>query len=192
MSKATVFYRSEVTDQTKYFESKAERDAFDQRPQVEAAFNKITDNNKDLTGWFVENEDAVLGSYETGTISRVTKVEKNKLVKALEAIKAADNKDFAFVADNAEAIADSFRWPTVKRLTAEEKTAAMTEKLMAVTDNNKDLVAWIIANQEAIEQAYKAGVVKRPVSEKASAALAAYQAERKAKKEAEAAAAAKK
>ena len=161
MAKATVYYRSEIVDTSRFFEDKAERDAFDRKPQVDAAFAKLTDSNPELTKFLMDKEDEIQAVFETGTIQRVKKADRNKLKKALEKIVASGNKDFAFVADNAGAIADSFKWPAVARIKPEEKLSIMTATLNALTDNNAELVNWILASEAAILEAYEAGVVKR-------------------------------
>jgi len=167
----------------KIFDTKAEAENFIRRPKVEAAMSKLTGGNKELTTWLVDNQEAVEMAFETGTIRRVTKVESNRLAKALEALgKIEGNPAIKFLQDNAAAIQDSFRWPSVKRMTAEEKTVAARNTLVAATEGNEDLAKWVLDNQAAVLEAYAAGIVKREVSPKATEALAAYRAKMAAQK----------
>ena len=151
------------------------------KPQIVAALNKITNDNE-LTGWLLEKREQVETIFESTKIRRVTKSERKQLDKALAAIAAAGDKAFAFVIDNKDAIADSFRWPSVKRGTEEEQAATIKAGFLALTENGAALSDWIIANKDQILEAYQAGVVKREVNEKAQSALAAYRAQQAAKK----------
>lgn len=158
----------------KTFSSKAEAQTYIRLPKITAALNKVSGNNKELTEWLIKNQEQVEMAFETGTIRRVTKTEGNKLAKALEALGETTDPKLAFLRDNAGAIKDSFRWPSVKRMTDEEKATAARNTLTAATEGNAELGAWILANKDAILAAYDAGVEKREVSPKASEALAAY------------------
>jgi len=164
------------------FTTKAEALNFMRRPKVLEALEAFTEG-KELAEWLISNEDDVKAAFDIGTISRVTKSEFNALTKALTAIIESDNKDFKFVIDNAEAIKESFRWPTVKRMNDEEKAFAIKNTLVALS-NNEELADWIMVNKDVILEAYQAGVEKRQVSPKAAEALAAYRDAKKAEKEA--------
>jgi hypothetical protein len=109
-------------------------------------------------------------SFEVGVVSRVTKSERNKLKKCLDQVATIPDGKLKFLQDNAEAVLNSFRWPGVKRLKEEEKAAETLKALTALADPKA--ADWIIANRVVIEAAYQAGVEKRPVNEKAMAALA--------------------
>ena len=109
-----------TTPDGKIFDNKKDAMDYLRRPKITLAMNVVTGNNKELTEWLVENQEIVEMAFETGTIRRVTKPEFKKLTAALEAIREANNPKFAFIADNADAVAESFRWPSVKRMTAEE------------------------------------------------------------------------
>ena len=171
----------------KQYGSMAEAKDAMRKPAVKAALLAATGKNEELTQWLVEHEEQVQVAFETGTIRRVTKVEHNKLSKAIEALKEIEgNPKIAFLQENAGAILDSFRWPAVKRMDEAEKATAARNTLVAASEGNEELAAWIIANKDAVLEAYEAGKVKREVSPKATEALAAYQA----KKAAEALAAA--
>lgn len=161
----------------KQFDTKAEALSFTRRPKQFAAFQAINDGNEKLSNWLIDHQDEVESSFETGTIRRVSKSDRAKLEKALDAVVAAGNKDFAFLVENREAVADSFRWPSVKRLNDVEKAAAIMASLMLLTENDEDLSRWIIANEAAILAAYEAGVEKRAISPKAQDGLARYQAQ---------------
>jgi hypothetical protein len=173
------------------FENKA--DALDhlRAPKIQAALMKITGNNVDLSKWLTENSDVVKAAFEVGTIRRVTKSERNKLQKALEAVAEAGIPAAKFLVDNTADLIEGFRWPSVKRMDDAEKVAAARESILEAGDNNVDLADWAIANKDAILEAYEAGKEKREVSDKAKNALADYRAKKAAEKAAADKAAAK-
>jgi dsDNA-binding SOS-regulon protein len=171
-----------TTPDGKTFEKKADALNYLRKPKIHAAMVIATDNQEELATWLVEHQEVVEIAFETGTIKRVTKSEFNKLNKALEALQTVDEPKISFLQDNAEAIAASFRWPSVKRMTDEEKTVAAVNVLAEASEGNNDLATWVVANKEAVLEAYKAGVVKRKVSPKATEALAAYRAKKAAEK----------
>jgi hypothetical protein len=152
-------------------------------PKIKEALMKLTENNTELSDWLVEHRELVSNAFGTGTIKRVTKSEKKKLDAAIDAVVASENKDFKFLIDNADAMKDSFRWPTVKRMDDAEKLAAAQEAINAEA-NNPDLAAWALKHKDEILVAYDAGKVKREVSAKAKEALAAYRLKMKEEKEA--------
>jgi len=175
--------RQVYTIGTMQFDTKAEALAFLRRPKIEAELVKITGGNKDLTTWLLDQQEAVEVAFEVGTIRRVTKSEHNKLAKAIEALKAIEgNPKIAFLQDNAGAILDSFRWPSVKRMDEAEKNNAARNSLVASSEGNEELADWILANKDAVLAAYEAGKEKREVSTKATEALAAYRAKKAADK----------
>jgi hypothetical protein len=165
-----------VTPDGKLFDTKAEANDYLRRPLITAAMNVVTGGNKELTEWLIANEESVASTYESTKIQRVTKSEKKTLEKALDAIVAAGDRSFAFVAENKEAILESFRWPSVKRGTEEEQAKTIRDGFLVLTNDNAQLADWLIANQTQILEAYEAGVVKREVNPKAAEALAAYRA----------------
>lgn len=171
-----------VTEDGKQFDTKAEAIDYLRKPLITAALNKVDGDNKELTDWLVENQDAVEGAFESTTIQRVTKAERAQLAKALEAVVVAGDKAFAFITTNKEHILDSFRWPSVKRGTKEEQAATVRGSLMQITGDNNELSDWLIANQTAVLDAFQAGIVKREVNPKAVDALAAYRAKQAARK----------
>lgn len=161
------------------FDTKAEALAFLRQPKILAALVIVTGNNKDLAEWLLENQDTVEGAFESGTIKRVTKAEAKKLGKAIDALKLVENQpDLKFLIENAEAVRESFRWPSVKRMTDEEKALAARNTLLAATENNEELVTWILGQKDQILASYEAGVEKRAVNPKATEALAAYRAQK--------------
>jgi hypothetical protein len=172
------------------FKNKAEATDFLRRPKVEAAMLAATGGNQGLTDWLVENQESVEMAFDTGTIKRVTKSEGNKLQKALDKLVEANPEGCAFLVENAADIASSFRWPSVKRMTDEEKALQAKNTLVAASEGNEELATWVIGNEEAVKLAYTAGKVKREVSPKAAAALELYRNKKKAEKEAKEAAAA--
>lgn len=193
----------QVEGSDRLFDSKAEAQDFLRRPLKTAALNKLNGDNAEVTAWMLENEEAIETTFESTKIQRVTKSEKAQLVKALEEVCKAHatvaedgtvsniEKKFEFLIKNKEAVADSFRWPSVKRGTEEEQAATIKTGFMALTGDNVELVDWMIANKTGILEAFQAGVVKREVNEKAANALAAYRAQKAAEKAAKEAAAAK-
>lgn len=174
-----------VTEDGKAFDTKAEAMDYLRRPLKAAALNKINGDNKELTDWLLDNEEAVAANFESTKIRRVTKSEKKQLEKALEAVAASGDKAFSFLIDNAAALAESFRWPSVKRGDATEQAATIKAGFLSMTDNNEELADWLIGNKDAILESFEAGVVKREVSPKAAEALAKYRAEKAAQKAAE-------
>lgn len=162
-----------LTEDGHQFATKAEATNYLRRPLIHAAMNAVTKGNDELTSWLVDNQEVVEMSFETGTIKRVTKAEYAKLQKALDCVPL--EKGTEFIVENKIAILESFRWPSVKRMTPEEKKSAAITTLMA-NCNNQDMSDWIFANQEAVMAAYASGVKKREVSPAATAGLDAYRA----------------
>ena len=170
----------------KIFDTKAEALDYVRRPKIKAALFPLT-KDEELTEWLINNQDAVSDSFETGTIRRVSKGDKAKLEKALNAIENVSGAEFVY--ENRQAVMDSFRWPTQKRLNDEEKNEAIRTALSAIPETNEQLVQWIMDNRAEVLAAYEAGIEKRPPSEKAMDALAAYRARKAAEKAAAAEAA---
>jgi len=174
-------------DDGQIFDTKQEALDHMRLPKIKEALNEIASNNAELVQWLVDNKELIVDSFNVGTIRRVTKSERKKLVKAMEAVKehCSDLKPCQFVVENADALVDSFRWPSVKRMDETEKNAAIKTTLAAAADENGDEIAdWVIGNKDKILEAYKAGIVKRTVSPKTKEALAAYRAKVAAEKEA--------
>lgn len=172
-----------MTPDGKVFATKSEAVDHIRRPLKTEALLKIAGaDNGELVEWLIDNQESIEATFESTKIRRVTKSEKKQLEKALEAVKAAGDKAFGFIIENAEAIADSFRWPSVKRGTEEEQAATIKAGFMVMTENNSDLSDWIIANKEAVLEAYQAGVVKKQLAPNAAKGLAEYQAKKRAEK----------
>jgi len=179
------------------YSTKAEAEAHMAKPKVLEALNAIT-SKASLSEWLLSVKDRLREIYDTGVIRRVTNKEKGALEKDLKALvelsaaqKAANHPiQFPFINEHFDAILSSFRWPAVPRLKPEERQVAIRNSLMALCDGDADLADWIHTNNQGITEAFKAGTPKREVSQKAIDALAAYQAERKAKAAAAAVAAA--
>lgn len=155
------------------FNSMAEAQAYLRTPKIREELMSFTNNNVELTEWLITNQELVEMSFETGTIRRVTKAEYAKLEKALQAVVAANDSSMKFIADNSAAILESFRWPSVRRMTEDEKKNAARNTLIAHSQD-EGLADWILANRSEILAAYNAGVQKRQVSPKATEGLAAY------------------
>lgn len=172
----------------KTFESKADVAAYMRRPAILKALTGLKGSNADVATFLLENQDEIEAAFETGTIRRVKKTEFNQLGKALEYAVSLNDPKLKFITDNSEAVQNSFRWPSVKRMSADEAALVATTALVALTNGNTELAAWIIENKADILSGFKAGVEKREVSVKATEGLAAYRAE-KARQKAEAEAA---
>jgi len=163
------------------FDTKAEAMEYMRKPQIIGALNEITNNNDKLVDWLYKNMETVEVAFEVGSIRRVTKVEMAKFEKGLEALKAIEgNPALTFLQQHTEAV--RFQWPAVKRLTDAEKATAARNTLTAASEGNVELAEWVVANQEAVLKAFKAGIEVRQVSPKATEALAAYQAKKAAEK----------
>lgn len=175
-----------ITPDNKVFDTKAEAMAYIRRPKIADALRVATGGNKELAEWLLEHQEQVEMAFETGTIRRVTKVELNKLKKCIEHLKTINDSKLAFLQDAADAVVDSFRWPSVKRMTEEEKATAARNTLVAASDGNEQLAEWILKNKDSILAAYEAGIEKRQINPKAQEALAAYRAKLAAEKAANA------
>jgi hypothetical protein len=171
-----------ITPDGKQFATKKEALEYLRRPKIVAALKPIVDGNEKLSDWLVENQDQVEAAFEAGVIRRVTKVERNKLSKALDAVKELANPKLAFITEHSAEILESFRWPSVTRMSDEEKAQAAKNSLVAATDGNEELANWIIAKKDAILEAYNAGKEKREINSKATEALAAWRAKKAAEK----------
>lgn len=179
-----------TTPDGKQFDTKAEALDYLRRPKILEAMTKAAGGNKELADWLVEHQEQVEMAFETGTIRRVSKSEHKKLKAALDHIAEVlkDDKKAAFAVDNVAAIADSFRWPSVKRMDDAEKATAAKNTLVAASEGNEELADWVLANKDAVLEAYEAGKEKRQVNPKAAEALAAYRAKKAAEKAAQEAA----
>jgi hypothetical protein len=172
-----------TTPDGKTFDTKAEALDYLRKPKIKTALTAVTGNNAELTEWLMANQEKVEIAFETGTIRRVTKTEHNKLSKALEALKEiTGNPKISYLQENAGAILDSFRWPSVKRMDEQEKATAARNTLVAASDGNEKLAEWILANRDSVLAAYEAGVEKRQINPKAQEALAAYRLKKAAEK----------
>lgn len=176
--------------------SKAAADAHIAKPKVLDALQVVAGGKRSLAEWLLDAKETILGIYDTGVIRRVTKAEANALAKDIEKLRAeaaalAEKnlpKTLPFIMENLDSILSSFRHPPVARLNPEERSFAIRNSLLALCANDEKLAEWIATNREAIMEAYKAGVVKRAVSEAATAGLKAYQEKKAAEKAAKEAA----
>jgi len=170
----------------KTFNTKAEAQEYLRKPAVVAVLNNLTQNNADLSEALYEKKEAIEIAFDAGTIRRVSKSEYAQLRKSLDHLKevGATDKKLGFLVEHAEAVFESFRWPAVKRMTPEEKVSAALRGLTVSFDGNTEIAEWIVANKDAILEAFKAGVEKREVPASAASGLAAYRAKQAARKEA--------
>jgi dsDNA-binding SOS-regulon protein len=171
-----------TTEDGKVFDSKAEALDYLRRPKIQAALANVTGGKAELSMWLLDNQEVVEGAFEIGTIKRVTKSERNRLAKALEVLKEVENPKLAFLQENTDAIFESFRWPKVERMDDDQKLLAARNSLIHASEGNEKLADWVIANKDAILNAYEAGKVKRAINPKAAEALAAYRAQKAAEK----------
>ena len=180
-----------VTPDGKTFDTMAEAQSYMRRPKIKEALVKATGGNAELADWLLDHQEQVEVAFETGTIKRVTKSESKKLADALAYIAEtlAGDKKAAFVVDNVDAVKDSFRWPSVKRMDEAEKANAARNSLVAASEGNEELATWIIENKTAVLEAFEAGVEKKQVNPKAQEALALYREKKAAEKAAAQAAA---
>ena len=162
------------------FATKAEALAHMRRPKILEALKDLTKNNTDLMDWLVDNQETVENAFEVGTIKRITKAEQKKIDAAYEAMAESGNKVFDIFVNNRDKF--SIKYKPVKRLKDEEKIAAARNTIMAASDNQEKLADWVIANEAAVLEAYKAGIEKKKVSPKTQLSLEAYQEGQKAKK----------
>jgi len=161
------------------FETKA--DAIDYIRKQELL--KLANGQEDLAVLLFEHKEAIESAFDTGTIRRVTKTERKRLRDAFEALPADLPKAAEFLREKVmyqgaevsimEQLIDSFSWPKQRRMSDEEKAAALSEALKAL-DISEEVAEWIKNVREDLLAAYGAGVEKRQVSEKALAGLAAY------------------
>jgi hypothetical protein len=178
-----------VTNDGQIFNSRKEFEAYSRRPKIQTALAPVTEGNKSLSEWLIENQSEIENAFAMTKSRRVTISERKKLEKALDVLVEIQNPKLAFLQENASVILSEFRWPRVPR-DDEEKEVLVKKALLELTmsedlpEGKPDLVDWIFSNKDAIEEAYSAGKVKRPVSPQAAEGLAAYQAKRRAEKEA--------
>ena len=154
------------------------------KPAILTALSALTVGNVELSNWLLDNKTEIAETFDAGKIRRVTKQERAALEKAVKAVVDLGNPSFAFINDNHEAIIDSFRWPSVKREDESEQAATVKASFMALTENNEELVDWILSKKPELLSAFDAGKIKREVSAKATDALAEYRAKQAAIKEA--------
>jgi dsDNA-binding SOS-regulon protein len=165
------------------FDTKAEALDFLRKPKVMGALVALTAGNEELADFLFEQREGLAAAFETGIIRRVSKSEYNKLDKALEALaKIEDMPALKFLQEHAVVVRESFRWPTVKRLSPEEKAEAAKAQIITLTEGNAELADWIVENKDGLLEAFEAGKEKRQVSDKAQTALAEYRAKKAAEK----------
>lgn len=156
------------------FKTRQEANDYIRRPKILAALNKITKNNDKLSAFLIDKEDEIGKAFEAGVVSRVTKSERNKLDRAMDHLVSLNDPKLAFLSENKEAVVSSFRWPAVKRMDEAEKAAETRAALVALAE--EQVADWIIANKDAILEAFNAGIEKREINQKAVDALAAHRA----------------
>lgn len=147
------------------------RDAM-RTPLVKGALLRAVNGDAKFADFLFDSQDEITKAFEAGVIARVTKSEKKKLKAALVELKTLLNNKVRFLQDNADAILESFRWPSVKRMTEDEKSAATMAALVELADENA--AKWIVANKAVIDAAYNAGIEKRAAPP--AGGLAEYQA----------------
>lgn len=178
---ATILKQGYIVD-GRVFDTAAEARDYLRLPQVTAALSVLVAGDQNFVKFLLDNQDEIEAAFEVGTIARVTKSERAKLDKALNHIAETlkDDSKAKFVVENIEAVRDSFRWPAVKRLKDEEKTAAILASLTKLADES--IAQWLVTNKDNLMAAYEAGVEKRVAPP--GNGLAEYQAAKKAGPEA--------
>jgi hypothetical protein len=176
------------------FDSKAEAMDYLRRPKVMAALLKLTNGQSDLAELLYENRDTIESAFDTGMIRRVTKAERKKIRNAFEALPEVLPKAAEFLREKVtyqgaevsimEQLIDSFSWPKQRRMTDDEKTAALSESLKTLSIS-EEVAEWIKNVKDDLFEAYGAGVEKRTIPQKALDGLAAYRAKMAAIKAAE-------
>ena len=159
------------TPDGRVFNNRADAERHLRAPQIKAALLAVAGGSADLANALFENEGDISGAFESGTIKRVTKAERNKLKAEMDKLVAAHGATYKFIAENAAILVDSFRWPTQTRLTDEEKVALQQRTLMGVFNDDEKVVAWVIQEKERILAAYGAGKPERKVSNAAQEGL---------------------
>jgi hypothetical protein len=171
----------------KIFSSKADVEDYIRTPQIKEALGKMIEDEGSIN-WIVENRTDILDCFSVGTSRRVLKSERNQLQKALDEVieldKVADTKKLSFIAENAGAIHESFKWPAQKKLSQEETAVVIKNSLNAIDKSDADLTDFIVENVDDIKEAFDAGKIKRKVDPKATAGLEAYRRKRAAEKKA--------
>lgn len=176
-----IFKKGFITEDGKVFDTAAEADAYVRLPLIKQALLTVAGGQQELADFLLANQEEFEAALETGTIRRVKVAERAKIRQAFEHMTTLKDPKLGFLTENAQVFVDSFRWPTVKRLTEEEKTAQTKAAFMKLADEN--FADWAILNSAAVLAAYEAGKEKREISQKAKDGLAEYQAQRKAAKE---------
>lgn len=185
MSEPTISNVFRIEGVNQDFSTKAEVEDYLRRPKVLAALMAVTANNSEMSEWLLANQEVVEDSFDTGTVKRVTKQEKKKLGKDADTLKelvAGGFKDLPFISENIDAIVESFKWPAVKRLSDEDKAAAVMEALSAA--GSKEVAEWIIANKDPILAAFEAGKKKRVANAAGQDALLVFRASKALEKKA--------
>lgn len=163
------------TDGQKHvFDTQSEAKDFLRNPLVLGTLKQVC-KDADTAAWLLEQREAILDALEAGKVRRVTKQERKDLEKALGAIKSG------FLADNAQAILDSFKWPAVSRpkdQTDEQRKEALHDEIIcalnSLTDDDAKMSEWILSSADALRAAYDTGKEVREVSPKAKEAIAAW------------------
>ena len=164
------------------FNNRADAERHLRAPQIKAALLAVAGGSAELAAALFDNESDVSGAFESGTIKRVTKAERNKLKSEMDKLVATHGTVYKFIAENANDIVDSFRWPTQTRLTDEEKASLQRRTLLGVFDGDEKVVALVIQEKDKILAAYGAGKPERKVSNAAQEGLALYRAMKDAEK----------
>lgn len=170
-----------TTPDGQVFDKKADALEHMRRPLIKEALLALCNGKEDAAEWILEKKEMLFDIFDTGTIRRVSKSDAKKLKLSMDAVREISDPRLSFLQENYAAVIDSFRWPAVKRLTAEEKLVEMKRLLGQVTEN-AEFADWILEKKDDIVESFKAGVVKREVPASARAGLAAYREQMKQKK----------
>ena len=163
------------------FNNRADAERHMRAPQIKAALLAVAGGQKELADALFENEADISGAFESGTIKRVTKAERNKLKAEVEKLVKNYGSEFKFITENKDCVIDSFRWPTQARLSNEEKEQLQLRTLTGIFDDEK-VAQWVIQERDRILAAYNAGKPERKISNAAQEGLALYRAMKDAEK----------
>jgi hypothetical protein len=172
MSEIKQVFAFEVDGVVKMFDTRADAEMFIRKPKIMAALAALTENVQLQQLLFDQNE-LITQAFSTDPVRRVTKKEKEALKEAIDAIVESKDKAYKFIAENADAVLASFKWPTVKKTTPEEAILCARNTLSKEIEEEA-VVTWIVANRDKVLAAFEAGVEKKQVSQKAVDGLTVY------------------
>lgn len=176
-----------VTEDGKQFDNKQEAVDYVRIPKVREAFANLKITDPETVDWLIKNQEEIEGSFDSGSITRVTKKDRAKIRAEFDKILASD-LELPFVREHQQQFVDGFKYAPMARLNDEEKAVLVRQELSTLEGITDEMIGWLIANKESVLEAYKAGVEKREIPQKAMEKLAEYRAKMAAEKAAKEAA----